>query len=227
MKIVLTEEEYFAKLSAILKRDFFPSLAELDEEMSEVEAASLADFQAHYTTEDNASFEELLERENERKRKGFERVFGAPALLCDDPSRRLLLKDSLPDESKVKCIAGSAAVNDTKPYINLKGTRFSKATETNNSSNFACPSPLLQVPLTPQINPTDEPVFTFGTVASTPLHLEGSETPSRFRLPPTPVREQIAHSLAARSGSVAKRKKRAPVVPRYDLKDLKSLTPKR
>ncbi len=227
MKQILSEEEYFAKLSAILKRDFFPSLAELDNEMSEVEVASLAHFQATYTTEDNASFEVLLARENERKRRGFERVFGATAMICDDPSRRLLLKDSVSDESKVKAITGTKDLFKT-PCINLAATRFSKTQQVFSSNYSSSSSPLLaQVPLTPQINPVEEPVFTFGTVAATPIHLPSAETPSRFRLPPTPIREQIAHSLATRGDSSRVSKRKRPQVPKYNLSDLKSLTPKR
>lgn len=173
-RIVLTEEEYFERLSAIIKRDFFPSLADATEE----ETASMARFQAQYTTEDNASFEELLARENERKRKAFERVHGAPAVICDDPSRRLLLSESKVDTERVKLLTGPAA--STKPTINIRATRF-----TSNSS--------------------------------------GS-----FRIPDTPSREQLGHSLAStpRSGSsVVKRTKKTQ--EKYNLEDLKSLTPRR
>lgn len=253
MKTVLTEEEYFARLSAILKRDFFPLLAELDGDgklLTESESRSLAQFQAEFTTEDNASFAELLARENERKRKGFERVYGAPAVLCDDPSRRLLLKDSAVDEEKVGSrIAGGgtgSALTAHAPVINLRATRFDTrcvaAHPTAGSQQpfnpavalSPLPLPLPHVPLTPQINPSEEPIFTFGTVAATPvnLHSDGSETPSRYRIPPTPVREQVAHALAARESkpqatSRRRRSRRQPAVPKYSLSDLKSLTPKR
>lgn len=173
-RIVLSEEDYFKRLSAIIKRDFFPSLAEATEK----ETASMAEFQAQYTTEDNASFEELLARENERKRKAFERVHGAPAVICDDPSRRLLLAESKVDSERVKLLTGPS--HSTKPTINIRATRFN------------------------------------------------SNTPSSFRIPDTPSREQLGHSLVSTpcsGSSVSKRTKKTQ--EKYNLEDLKSLTPRR
>lgn len=195
MKTILTEEEYMERLGAILKRDFFPSL---EDEFSEPERLSISEFQCLYTTEDNASFEELLARENERKRRKFERIYGGPPMLVDDPSRRLLLKESVVDEWKFKknsgnvlLIENSGKFEDTKkPVINVKNTRF------NND------------PLT------------------------SSTAPNRFKVPPSPAREQLAHSLTVSSSQstskVTKNKqKNTPKVPNYSLEDLKALTPRR
>lgn len=192
MRIILSEEEYFERLSLILKRDFFPSL---QEEFSEPERLSISQFQSLYTTEDNASFEELLARENERKRKKFERIYGGPPELVDDPSRRLLLKESSIDEWKYKRKPGeqsnllltwnSRVLDKTAPQINMQNTRFPGEKDTLNA---------------------------------------------KFKIPPSPGREQLAHSLTSKSGSVAKAKhnrQRTPSVPSYSLSDLKGLTPRR
>ncbi len=135
-RIVLTEEEYLERLGFIIKRDFFPLLlAEGNESeaggysevdgFSEVERLNLSNFQSKYTTEDDASFSELFARENERKRRKFERVFGASALLCDDPNRRLLLQETTSDQSKVKRPSITLkSTNTATAKINLQNTRF-------------------------------------------------------------------------------------------------------
>ncbi|PJF17433.1 Aspartate aminotransferase [Paramicrosporidium saccamoebae] len=106
---VLSEDEYLAQLSAILKRDFFPNLAKLEaqyeyltamerSDLTALRAAaarlnnpstvqapemSVDDFQMRYVTEDTAGFEELLERVNATRRGRFAKVFKreAPLLL--------------------------------------------------------------------------------------------------------------------------------------------------
>lgn len=250
MRIVLSEEEYMERLSSILKRDYFPSLLELENELSCSERLSLSSFQSNYTTEDNASFEELLERENKRKRDKFERVFGGSAELVDDPSRRLLLQDSKKyqqtgtfqaiENGKIRISSSSRLQN---PTIKLENTRFSRqkgsdvplfdstTTATTIGNNEF-------VPTTPNFDPDSSdftPIFTFGDVVSTPQRL--ANTPNKFRVPPTPVREAIAHSLSvsarkanAKKSSSSKTKdlNRTPTtVSEYSLQDLKGLTPKR
>ena len=196
MKTILNEEEYMTRLGAILKRDFFPSL---EDEFSEPELLSISEFQCLYTTEDNASFEELLARENERKRSKFERIYGGPPSLVDDPSRRLFLKKSAVDEWKFKKIGGVLLIENggktddpRKPVINAKNTRFYNSDPNGKSS-----------------------------------------TP-RFKVPPSPAREQLAHSLTTSisthptASKVTKNKRKStPKAPSYSLEDLKGLTPRR
>lgn len=196
MRSILNEEEYFERLGKILKRDFFPSL---QEEFSETERLSISEFQSLYTTEDNASFEELLARENERKRAKFERIYGGAPELVDDPNRRLLLKASSVDEWKFKRKPqqkdllkwNDGIVDERSPRINIKNTRF----------------------------PGKED--------------ESKNTGKSFVIPPSPAREQLAHSLTASkpkkaTGKVSDSVRRStPRVPSYALDDLKALTPKR
>ena len=195
MKIVLNEEEYMERLGAILKRDFFPSL---QDEFTEPERLSISEFQSIFTTEDNASFEELLARENARKRAKFEKVYGGPALLVDNPSKRLLLQESKVDEWKMKDKRDGAKLvtwsdSDEKiSKINMKNTRFQG----------------------------DDQSF------------KASETPGRFKVPQTPVREQLAHSLSAPPSTKVLKKQNTPrntevKVPKYSMEDLKGLTPRR
>lgn len=203
MRIILQEEEYMERLSSILKRDFFPSL---QDEFSEPEKLSISEFQRIYTTEDNASFEELLSRENERKRKKFERIFGGPPEVLDNPDKRLLLKNSEIDEWKIKKIPfsdgrkiinwnGNTRIEDSqKPKINLKNTRFPDFKDEDLSS----------------------------------INLPASQ---KFKIPQSPAREQLAHSLSSSMtpNRISKRKFgiNTPKVPSYSLNDLKALTPRR
>lgn len=204
MKIILNEEEYMERLGAILKRDFFPTL---QDEFTEPEQLTINEFQSRYTTEDNASFEELLERENLRKRMKFEKVYGGPALLVDNPSKRLLLQESKVDEwkfkgksgNKSKSIAWTGVEDEKNPKINLHNTRF------RNGNTKLSPTSLSNT----------------------------SSTPIGFRIPQSPAREQLAHSLTAPSPKttatkVSKEKSlRTPKVPKYSMEELKGLTPRR
>lgn len=214
------------RLGAILKRDYFPSLRVLDEELDETERLSLSVFQTRYTTEDNASFAELLERENATRREKYERVFGGPALLVDDPSRRLRLTDSAVDDSKFKrpmrLLSGASAAS-MAPAINVQNTRFLSARK-----DVGSPSSLGSLA---SLTPFREREGDF--LPMTPLRPE-TETPGKFfRVPPTPVREQLAHSLASKrsSGRVSRDARRTPNNTdrrtAYDLDRLKTLTPKR
>lgn len=197
MKIILSEEEYMERLGAILKRDYFPSL---QDEFSEAEQLNISEFQSLFTTEDNASFEELLARENARKRAKFEKVYGGPAFLVDNPSKRLLLQESKVDEWKLKgkkegkgdsnLISWSGTIENTSS-INLRNTRFQNDSDTS-------------------------------TVYKAP------DTSGRFRIPQSPAREQLAHSLAAPPQLNKKQNNSmTPKVPKYSMEDLKGLTPRR
>ena len=202
MKTILSEEEYMERLGAILKRDFFPIL---QNEFSEPEQLSISEFQSLFTTEDNASFEELLARENARKRAKFQKVFGGPALLVDNLSKRLLLQESKVDEWKfkgkgegtAKSLTWSSSTEKIESKINLHNTRFK----------------------------TDK-ISTESEIISSKLF----DTPGRFRIPQSPAREQLAHSLmttpTATTAKISKQKIK-PKVPKYSMEDLKALTPRR
>jgi hypothetical protein len=199
MKIILNEEEYMERLGAILKRDFFPSL---QDEFTEPEQLSISEFQSIFTTEDNASFEELLARENARKRTKFEKIYGGPALLVDNPSKRLLLQETKVDEWKIKGKKGDRTSGNLVSWnekteksakINLQNTRFQKDYD-------------------------DETLTIFKT----------SEISGIFKIPQTPARELLAHSLTAPPLVIKKQNTiRTPKVSKYSMEDLKGLTPRR
>lgn len=128
-KKVLPEDEYLDGMSTVLRREFFPELAKLEAEEAYLDALERADlvglrsatkkylenaqinleeesgllleYRTTHTSEDNRSFELLMEKDNSVKRQRFAKVFGGPALLKDDPSRRMLLKSSQPDTFKI------------------------------------------------------------------------------------------------------------------------------
>lgn len=128
-KKVLPEDEYLEGMSKAVRQEFFPDLARLEAEEAYLDALERADlvglrsatkqyiettkreqedesgllleYRSSHTSEDNRSFELLMEKDNSVKRQKFENVFGGPASLKDDPSRRLLLKSSQPDAFKI------------------------------------------------------------------------------------------------------------------------------
>lgn len=77
-KIVLDEELFVTKLDRIVERDYFPDLKklktdhqqfELDQTDDQIDAnLSLGQFLSKYTSEDNASFNEVIEATNKRHR---------------------------------------------------------------------------------------------------------------------------------------------------------------
>ena len=84
--VAVEEDAYISSLSSIIKRDFFPSLDKLKgafqaETSAELKAhadkLSLDQFQANFTSEDNQSFNEIIESENSRKRKQYHFFYDA------------------------------------------------------------------------------------------------------------------------------------------------------
>ena len=67
-KIVLEEDEYIDGLSNVIKHNFFPDLVNQDEKAP---ALSLERYQSKYTSEDNASFLDILDSHNLRTRASF------------------------------------------------------------------------------------------------------------------------------------------------------------
>jgi hypothetical protein len=192
-KRVLSEEEYMARLSAIICRDFFPLLAEGSlEALSSEEQVSLAQFQAKYTTEDDASFAQLLERENALKRAKYERVYGGPARLVDDPNRRLLLQPSRFDEHYFKkpvtaklLTSGNATSpsSGTEPTILIQNTRLPRGSSKSRRRPNSEASSVYTIP-----TPYRDDFGDFG----------GDEPLSRrvYQVPATPVRDELVRTLS-------------------------------
>ena len=71
-KVILTEEEYIRNIDYIIKRDFYPDLLIPDENMPRI---SLDEFMSKYTSEDNASFSEIIEKWKLKNKKQIEKVY--------------------------------------------------------------------------------------------------------------------------------------------------------
>lgn len=75
-KRVLKEEEYMRVLEGILRRDYFPDLPPLlFEDENEFLDTNLEDFQAAYTTEDDHSFNKLMDKLNRERRKRYKQTY--------------------------------------------------------------------------------------------------------------------------------------------------------
>ncbi|EFC42023.1 predicted protein [Naegleria gruberi] len=72
-KIILSEEEYIKKVDYIIKRDYYPNLLS-DSERKE-NKMSLDQFLNKYTSEDNASFSEIMEEWKIRNKKLIEKIY--------------------------------------------------------------------------------------------------------------------------------------------------------
>ena len=92
----------------------------------------MSEFQSLFTTEDNASFSELLERENARKRAKFIKIYGGPPELCDNPDKKLLLLRNDFEFKGGKEVENSNIISS--PKIEIQNTRFTKRTEPSVSS---------------------------------------------------------------------------------------------
>lgn len=66
-KVVLEEDAYVGAVDAIIKRDFFPDLLP---DNAPVPDARLNEFVATHTSEDNASFNDIIDRQNAALREG-------------------------------------------------------------------------------------------------------------------------------------------------------------
>ncbi|KTW25936.1 hypothetical protein T552_03210 [Pneumocystis carinii B80] len=99
---VLEEDVYQEALSDIIRRDFFPDLHEeySNEMVSSLckKGLSLDEFQATYTSEDNASFSDILERQNERQREAYRWVWD---------NRNKIDSDRVKEEERRRIMAGN------------------------------------------------------------------------------------------------------------------------
>ncbi|VVT56214.1 uncharacterized protein SAPINGB_P004897 [Magnusiomyces paraingens] len=88
-KIVLEEDQYTAGLGKIITRDFFPDADEHGVAQAAAPNMSLDAYVRRYTSEDNASFNNLVEREAEAKRKTQAWFWKEGGSSTDDASKRL------------------------------------------------------------------------------------------------------------------------------------------
>ena len=227
--ILLDEEVWLDAIEEIVERDFFPDAARgaRPEGSIDVTGLSLDQFLHKYTSEDNASFHEILERTNAKRREkaahlmlppgarpaasaGQEQLEGkkyeAVNLLMYDGSTR----SSLP----LSCIKKGAYGMPSKS-IHHKATSFSasKAPEDDGPMDVgpSADNPQYSLLETPSFQPGEQvtPFMTWGGIEATPILLHddgtvaedtGGDAPQRsgFRMRDTPLREQLAHSLGSK-----------------------------
>lgn len=265
-KKVVQDDVFVSSLSNIIQKNFFPDLDRIDAQYDYLVALEQGDITAlksaserldkfpqpqhselnqylsNHTTEDNASFEELLKKMNEKriqKRKWIQgqAIRHSLSSIQSDKSQYLQINDKsnnkiesshsdtltmatmlFPQES-----SNTNIMNQTRQSnIQYSNTRLTNNTLTNllkqstqiehhyysilqeyipsdrTIVNTESQNPHdTFVPTTPTIHPTQVPIMTWGNIASTPIPLKDhiQDTP-KFKIPSTPVREQIAHSLA-------------------------------
>ncbi|KAL9642116.1 hypothetical protein ABK040_007121 [Willaertia magna] len=75
-KIILAEEDYVNSIEYLIRRDFFPNLPlPICNNENELTKLSLDDFLNNYTSEDNASFNEIMERWKKKNEKQLEYMY--------------------------------------------------------------------------------------------------------------------------------------------------------
>lgn len=172
-KIVLQEDDYIRRLSAVIRRNYFSSSSQDTQDIPSSLPPSIDAFHNKYTSQDNHSFERVLQRENERRRRVRERVYKNPGLLLTAPAQQLLLEAG--DQQHVGTV------------VNPEMTRVDQFKIPKNPSK---PQPEIvpsTIELTPIIRPSQsQPIFTWGTIESTPQRLD------RYLPPPTPNHERRA-----------------------------------
>lgn len=252
--VVLPEDAYLEGMSQILRRDFFPELSRLEAEeqyllaMEQQDKAGmraatrqfqrleqleglvgvggLNEYRAAVTSEDNASFEALVERENRARRKKYEKVYGGPALLVDDPSRKLLLMPSRPDSAKIRAerltkhtVAANTRIRPPRMRRDLmafgdqtdaedihrayqeimqRHHRDADCDDTRSVSTAGTAAQYDMVAGTPVVRPGIDgtPLMTWGAIEGTPQRLQ--PTPARRAGPATPLSATQSSSAAAR-----------------------------
>ncbi|SAL97304.1 hypothetical protein [Absidia glauca] len=189
---------------------------------------SLDQFQTVYTSEDNASFTDLLEKANAKRKSHYRWFYDKQAqqlCIADDSSKpanggNLLMyypegpSHSLLDDSKLRGAPKSIAHDNTalptpSTTKNSNGTNDSKNINSEDGSwKELCgdegPAAFRGFDLvesTPIIHPSsmDAPLMTWGSIEGTPLRLARPDTGPRFSLPRESQREKLGKALSEKA----------------------------
>lgn len=95
MRRVLSEEEYLRILEGILRRDYYPTLPALLNPNEQY--LTIEEFQAKFTSEDDHSFEMLVDKLNRERSKRYKRVFANNLKLLSASNESLLVENSSND----------------------------------------------------------------------------------------------------------------------------------
>jgi protein DGCR14 len=164
---------------------------------------TLHEFQARYTSEDDASFADMMNKQTRQDEEHYNRVYGK------------LLKDAQPLSTFQNALMYyPTALPHTVPH------RAAIVTANTRLDTIPLPRPCIPdttaeelpfVPSTPLFDPAamDEPIMTWGEIQDTPIVLSGHS----FQLPPTPKRDLLGQKLAHQAANSIRRR-HTPYTPR-------------
>lgn len=112
-KRVVEEEEFVSNLERLIRRDYFPSMLSEEDKLL-VPKVSLSEYLANHTSEDSASFEEIVQTMKEQQRKAFYWIDAEAETKRKAELRaqqgQLILSKEYRDDDRPKCI-------DTSKYV--------------------------------------------------------------------------------------------------------------
>ncbi|KAI9303009.1 nuclear protein Es2-domain-containing protein, partial [Cunninghamella echinulata] len=187
---------------------------------------SLDQFQTVYTSEDNASFSDLLEKANARRKNQYRWFY-------DNQSQRLCIEDKKTNtiESSKTSLGKNLLMyypeGPSQSSLNDKDSRAAPKSISHGNTmlssvlswdqlcgdqNITTPSfrGFGLVESTPIINPSsmDSPLMTWGTIEGTPIQIKGSETPlgRQFSLPKESQREKLGMKLSEKASKAYRKR---------------------
>ncbi|KAI8086320.1 nuclear protein DGCR14 [Halteromyces radiatus] len=189
---------------------------------------SLDQFQTVYTSEDNASFTDLLEKANAKRKSHYHWFYDKQAQqLCikdgnhtkQIPTNNLLMyypegpSQSILDDTTIRGAPKSITYANTSLTTTNTTTTTTKKDQNHHIpwdqqyDNQSSSTPAFRgfglVESTPIIHPENlsTPLMTWGSIEGTPIQIKGSETPSgpRFSLPKESAREKLGMKLSEKA----------------------------
>ncbi|ORX47497.1 hypothetical protein DM01DRAFT_1339126 [Hesseltinella vesiculosa] len=176
---------------------------------------NLDQFQSVYTSEDNASFNDLLEKTNAKRKDHYRWYYdkNANQLRIQDLQAPNLLMYYPQGESRSLLEDADNGRRHPKAIQHANTSLDPPSTQTYTPTVAAHPL-TLQDPIsntfrgyglvesTPLIDPStmDSPLMTWGEIEGTPIQIKGSDTPGRqFTLPKQSLRDQIGMKLSEKA----------------------------
>lgn len=238
--VVLDEDVWLAAIEEIVGRDFFPDARAVERPAGSVDVSglSLDEFLHKYTSEDNASFQEILDKTNAKRREKVAHLMLPPAARPASAQARLeqkkyeavnlLMYDGSTRSSLPLARIDAAAETSGRPSKRIQhkatalaASREADADDTDDTLAVAGDGGNGDYSMvdTPLLRPGKEmtPFMTWGAIGATPVRLDDEEDDdapkqSAFRMRETPLREQIAHSLGGKGskGIFSARGRRTP-----------------
>lgn len=228
---VLEEEEWIAAIENIIERDFFPpggkSVGELQERLrvgrtgdTLEKGLTLDQFLSKYTSEDNASFREILDASNARRREKMAHLLPPPPPKDYAQKKHLPMNMLMYDGSTRDSLALSTkeaprrleGVERNTHNVNYRATSLQADEEDEDRVDISLQErhkseySILQ---TPRFEPGEDatPIMTWGTIDATPQRIDESPKKYGFAIQQTPQREQLAYSLGKNASTSMEHRK--------------------